>query len=246
MLSASATAVQSQVHLHLTLSGGAGRGAHGLGGGAHHRQVVLHASCPGLDRRMAEVLHQLVQLNLHHGIGDVSLHVAHQLLDNSVLKLLLGGLASLSSSLSPRLFLNSSSVSNSDTSLANSSSTTGAWCSLTSLTFTLKTTALPARSGVIVLGEGDVQLLLVAGLHAHDLLLKAGDKGAGAQLQAVVLALAAFEGHAVVKALEVDDGGVPVLGLPVHADQAGGAVDVGLELALNVLVGDLRPQPWGR
>ena len=50
--------------------------------------------------------------------------------------------------------------------------------------------------------------------NAHDLLLEAGDKGTGAQLQAVVLALAALEGHAVVKALKVDDGGVARSGLP--------------------------------
>ena len=92
----------------------------------------------------------------------------------------------------------------------------------------------------IVLGKGDVQLLLVAGFQSHDLLLEAGDKGTRAQLQAVIFSLTAFEGHAVVKALKVDDGGVPVLGFPVHADQAGGAGDVGLELVLNVLVSDGR------
>ena len=49
-------------------------------------------------------------------------------------------------SFSPRSFLKSARVSNSDTSLANSSSTVGIWDSLTSLTLTLNTTALPARS----------------------------------------------------------------------------------------------------
>ena len=76
---------------------------------------------------------------------------------------------------------------------------------LTSLTFTWKTTALPASSAGVVLGEGDVDVLLLTGLHADDLILKAGDKAAGAQLQVEVLTLAALEGNAVVEALKVDD-----------------------------------------
>ena len=98
---------------------------------------------------------------------------------------------------------------------------------------------LAGQTGVIVLGEGDVQVLLVAGLGAHQLLLEAGDKGTGTQLQVIVLALAALKGLAIVKALKVDDHGVAVLGGAVHADQTGGPVDVGLEFLIHVLVGDL-------
>mgnify|MGYP007003604533 CR=1 FL=1 len=45
------------------------------------------------------------------------------------------------------------------------------------------------------------------------LILKAGDKAAGADLQIEVFALAAVESHAVVEALEVDGGGVALFGV---------------------------------
>ena len=92
---------------------------------------------------------------------------------------------------------------------------------------------------MVVLGEGDVQILLLTGLHADDLLLKAGNEGPGAQLQAVVLALAALEGLAVHKALEVDDSGVTLLSLTLDSLQAGGTIDVGLQLGLDILLRDL-------
>ena len=56
----------------------------------------------------------------------------------------------------------------------------------------------------------------------------------GTQLQAVVLALAAFESDAILEALEVDDHSVALLGLPVYGHQPGSAVDVGLKLGLHV------------
>ena len=98
---------------------------------------------------------------------------------------------------------------------------------------------LAGQVGVVVLGEGDVQILLLPGLHADHLLLKAGDEGAGAQLQLIVFALAALEGGAVVESLKVNDGGVALLGLALDAYKAGGPLDVGLELVVNVLLGDL-------
>ena len=93
--------------------------------------------------------------------------------------------------------------------------------------------------GVVVLGEGDIQVFLVAGLHAHQLVLEAGDKGVGAQLQAVVLSLAAVKGLALQEALEVDDHGVAVLGLPIHTHQAGVPVGEGLQALVHVSGGDL-------
>ena len=90
----------------------------------------------------------------------------------------------------------------------------------------------------VLLGEGDVDVLLLTGLHAGHLLLKAGDKAVGTQHQAVVLTLAAVEGHAVLEALEVDDGGVAVLGLAVHADKAAVAVRQLLQALVHILVGD--------
>ena len=52
---------------------------------------------------------------------------------------------------------------------------------------------LAGQLGGIVFGEGDVDILLLTGLHADELILKAGDKAAGADLQIEVLALAAVE-----------------------------------------------------
>ena len=46
---------------------------------------------------------------------------------------------------------------------------------------------------LVILREGDVYFELVAGIMAHDLLLKAGDKLSAAQGQAVIFALAALE-----------------------------------------------------
>ena len=76
----------------------------------------------------------------------------------------------------------------------------------------------------VVLGEGNVDILLLAGLHADQLVLETGDKAAGADLQIEVFALAAVESHAVVEALEVDGGGVALLHGAVHGDQTAVAV----------------------
>ena len=90
--------------------------------------------------------------------------------------------------------------------------------------------------GVIVSRERDVDVLLLTGTHAGDLLLKAGDEGVGTELQLVVLALATRKGLAVLKALEVDHGGVPLLCRAVDRGDAGNvlghAVQLGLDLGL--------------
>ena len=92
---------------------------------------------------------------------------------------------------------------------------------------------------VIILGEGDVEILLVAGLHADDLILKAGDEAAGAELELVILALTALERFAVVEALEVDDGDVALLGLAVDGDEAGVALGHLIEALLDIVGADL-------
>ena len=71
----------------------------------------------------------------------------------------------------------------------------------------------------VVLGEGDVDILLLAGLHADQLVLETGDKATGADLKIKVLALAAIERLAVVKALKIDIRGVALLHGAVHGDQ---------------------------
>ena len=94
---------------------------------------------------------------------------------------------------------------------------------------------LAGKLGRIVLGEGNVNVLLLAHLHADELLLKAGNEAAGADLQVKILALAAVEGHAVVKALKVDVGGVALLYGALHAHQT--AVALGHFLQAGVHVG---------
>ena len=91
----------------------------------------------------------------------------------------------------------------------------------------------------IVVRELDVDVKLLTGLVADDLILEAGDELAGSQGELVALALAAFECLAVDEALEVDGGEVVVLGLTVHLDKASRALEHGVDLTLNVLVGDL-------
>ena len=94
---------------------------------------------------------------------------------------------------------------------------------------------LAGQLGGVVLGEGDVDVLLLAGLHADELILEAGNEAAGADLQIKSLALAAVEGHALVKALEVDVGGVALLDSALHDHQT--AVAVGHFLQAGVHVG---------
>ena len=87
---------------------------------------------------------------------------------------------------------------------------------------------------LVLLGELDVDVELLAGLVADDLLLKAGDEGAGAQHQRVVLSLAALESNAVNEALEVDVNGVAVLGSTLTGQQTAIAVLHALDLGVNI------------
>ena len=87
---------------------------------------------------------------------------------------------------------------------------------------------------LVLLGELDVDVELLAGLVADDLLLKAGDEGAGAQHQRVVLGLAALESDAVHEALEVDVNGVAVLGSTLTGQQTAVAVLHALDLGVNI------------
>ena len=89
-------------------------------------------------------------------------------------------------------------------------------------------------AGVVFLGEFNVDVELVARLMADDLLLKAGDEGAAAERQRVVLRLAALERGAVDKALKVDVGNVAVLGRAITGQHAGVAVLHALELGFDL------------
>ena len=93
--------------------------------------------------------------------------------------------------------------------------------------------------GLVVLGEGDLDLDLVAGLGAGQLLLEALDQRARAELQQVVLGLAALEGAAVERALEVDQQRVALGGRALDRLEPGEALADPLDLGVDDLVGDL-------
>ena len=79
---------------------------------------------------------------------------------------------------------------------------------------------------------------------ADNLILEAGDEGAGAQHQRIVLSLAALKGNAIDEALEVDVDGIAVLGLALTGQQTAVAVlhtldfsvDIGLIHSLDIFV----------
>ena len=227
--------LQGQLGLDLVQGGGLGGGTHHLGGHAHHLQVVIHGhSLAGHPHGV--FVHDLVQLGLHHAVGDVGLQIVHQLLQNGLLEIVLGlggaalgqllaqVLLEVGQSLELRHILGELVVHRGDLGL------------LDLLDLDLEHHGLAGQVGHIVLGEGDVQILLVTSLQADELILKAGNEGAGADLQAVILALATLEGLAVLKALEVDDGGIAQLDLTVHRDQAGSTADIRLQFILHILI----------
>ena len=76
----------------------------------------------------------------------------------------------------------------------------------------------------VVLGEGDDDVALVAGLHADDLFLKAGHERIGAELEVIVLGRAAVKLLAVDEAGEVDRDVIAQLRLALNIEQAGVAL----------------------
>ena len=91
---------------------------------------------------------------------------------------------------------------------------------------------------MILLGEGQVDGLFLAGLHADHLLLETGDEGVGTQRQLIALGGAALKGHAVLGALIVHDHAVAHFGSPIHGLQLGSALHVLLQLVLHSGIGD--------
>ena len=94
-------------------------------------------------------------------------------------------------------------------------------------------------SCVVVSRESDIDVLLLTGGHAHDLLFEAGNKGAAAQLQFEIVALAAFESDAVVKALEIDVGGVAHFGSLLHYLGGSNVLSHTVQLGFNLSIGNL-------
>ena len=91
---------------------------------------------------------------------------------------------------------------------------------------------------LILLGEGDVDVKLLASGVADDLILKAGDEAAAAQGQAVVLSLAALESDTVHKALEVDIHDIAVLSSAITGQLTGIALLHTLQLGVHSLIGN--------
>ena len=91
---------------------------------------------------------------------------------------------------------------------------------------------------MVGLGEGQLDVLHIAGSHAHNAILEAGDEGVGAQLQAVVLCGAACEGNVVLQADVVDDSGVAQLSCTIHSHQLGSTVHVHLQFLVHSFLGD--------
>ena len=93
--------------------------------------------------------------------------------------------------------------------------------------------------GLIVLREGDVDVLFLTGGHTDDLLLKAGDKHLRAKDKVMPLALAAVKGNAVHAALKVDDGGIALLGGTLDRHDTTGAFTRTFDLGVDLLILDI-------
>ena len=89
---------------------------------------------------------------------------------------------------------------------------------------------------MVILGESDVDILLFAGAHANNLFLKSGNKGIRTQLQVVILTLAAIEGNTVVKAFEIDIGGIAHLGCPLNGLGGSNILCHTVQLCLHLLL----------
>ena len=87
----------------------------------------------------------------------------------------------------------------------------------------------------VLLGEGDLDLALLTGRKADQLVLKARDEGAGAYLKRVIIG----EGDAVHKALKVKDYAVALLHGAVNIDEAGVALARVGQGRLDFLIRDL-------
>ncbi len=107
--------------------------------------------------------------------------------------------------------LYSSKVSNSDTSCANSSFSSGSSFALYFVDLNLEHCRLSGKiCCLILLREGYVYFYFVAGILAYELILERIDEGMGTDLKRMILTLAALKCNAINKSLEVDHCGIAV------------------------------------
>jgi len=93
---------------------------------------------------------------------------------------------------------------------------------------------------LILLGEGDIEVLLLADAHADHLLLKARDKGMGADLEGLALGRAAREGDAVHGARVIEVHGVALdHGAILHGNLGRLLPALLLDPGVDLRVGDL-------
>ena len=97
---------------------------------------------------------------------------------------------------------------------------------------------LASQFSMVILGEGDVDILLFTHIHADNLLLKAGNELTGTQLQVKVSALAAVEGNAIVKALKVNVGGVAHFSSTLNILSGSNVLSHPIQLSLNLSIGN--------
>ena len=93
---------------------------------------------------------------------------------------------------------------------------------------------------MVLFREGNVYVELIAGHMSDDLILKAGDKLAGAELEIVVFALAAGKSNAVNKAFVVDNSDIVNSGRAIgNFDLTCVAATGNIHLRVDVCVGNL-------
>ena len=192
-------AAMARLHLDLT-DGGLAAVLHELGlVHAGHLAVLVVGDALRLQT-LVELVEEAAALLFDHDLGDIGLDVAGDLLEQSVLKGDLGGLLTLGRDLGLGVVLELLERLKLGNVLGELIVERRGLLFLDLVDLDVEHDLLAGEIPGVVLGEGDVDVLLLTGLHADDLILKAGNEAARADLQLVVLALAALEGNAVVKA----------------------------------------------
>ena len=211
---------------------------HGIQRLSRHLQILLERQALTLEA-ICVFLKHLVSPEIHHGLRELHLQhadqgIRHRVLE-SVLSRMLTAVSEFFRQILPEL-LQSIELGDILGKLIVHHRSLGF---LDLVDLNLEHDGLAGKLRAVVLGEGHVQILLITGLESDHALFKAGNKGVRSQLQSIVLPLAAFKGHSVVKALEINENSVALFGLALHVHQAGGTLNERLELIFHVLVGDV-------
>ena len=206
---------------------------------AHHFRVLLQGHAVHLQL-VAEALHLAVDFLRDHAIGDIRRHIGSGLFQHGVFERGLDGIflflqkAALDICLELVQRLKFRDILDEFIILLRDN------LFLDFLDLHVEHDGLARQLLVIILREGDVEVLLFPGAHADDLLFKAGHEGVGAQLQLIVLALAAVKRDAIVEAFEVDDRDIAILGGALDRRHPGNV----LRHPVRALLRSHRRRPW--